>query len=160
MVKRDTKTKKRAAGTISSGMALKKGPVKKYVPKAKREVPWNDMSHLSVKRFRDDDPALTSGAKRNRAATPYSAVAEIDPSGRSTCKLCGSLIPKGTLRFGLMMECHKGYRSICTLHEECFWKHPETKKVELSDVFFRPTVHSSQKDAVRNQFAKFQKTVK
>ena len=111
------------------------------------------MSHLTVKRFGDDDPTLSAGAKRNRAATPYSAVAEIDPSGRSACKLCGSIIHKKSLRLSLMLECHKGYRVLCTLHEECFWKHPESTKLDLADVFFRANLAASQKVTIQKQFA-------
>jgi hypothetical protein len=117
-----------------------------------REKEWNDMSHLSIKRFQDDDPSLTAGAKRNRALTPYVAVAEKDPSGRSKCKLCGSLIPKGELRLGLMVECHKGYRVLCTLHETCFWKHPETPKLEFHEIFFRPNVEATKKSQMETEF--------
>jgi hypothetical protein len=111
------------------------------------------MSHLTLKRFQDDDPTLTDGAKRNRASFPYVAVAELDPSGRSRCKLCGSIIPKGVLRLGLMLECHKGYRMPCTLHEECFWKHPEAKKLESArEIFVRSNVNESQKKAIEKHF--------
>jgi hypothetical protein len=121
----------------------------------KEKKAWNDMSHLSIKRFQDDDPSLTAGARRNRAATPYVAVAEMDPSGRSTCKLCGSHIPKGVLRFGLMMECHKGFRNLCTLHEACLWEHPETKKLDFDDIFFRPNVDKNKKSALQAEFAEW-----
>jgi hypothetical protein len=119
---------------------------------AGRTKEWNDMSHLSIKRFQDDDPSLTAGAKRNRAQTPYVAVAEKDPSGRSKCKHCGSLIPKGELRLGLMMECHKGYRVLCTLHESCFWDHPETKKLAFHEIFFRPNVEATKKSQMEIEF--------
>jgi hypothetical protein len=119
---------------------------------ASRTKEWNDMSHLSIKRFQDDDPSLTAGAKRNRALTPYVAVAEKDPSGRSKCKLCGSLIPKGKLRLGLMLECHKGYRMLCTLHESCFWKHPESRKLdEFHEIFFRPNVEATKKSQMETE---------
>jgi hypothetical protein len=109
----------------------------------KKDKSWNDMSHLSLKRFRDDDPTLTPGAKRNRSRFNYLAIAELDPSGRAICKLCGERIqPKGTLRMGLMLECHKGYRNLCTLHaSSCFWQHPETKKLtSLDEVYIQPNV--------------------
>jgi hypothetical protein len=91
---------------------------------------WNDMSHLSIKRFSDDDPILKPGAIRSRTIQyPYVACAEIDPSGRAACKLCGNVIPKNTVRLSLMMECHKGYRMPCTLHKDCFFQHPESLKL-------------------------------
>lgn len=90
---------------------------------------WNTMSHLYLKRFADDDPTLTAGAKRDRTKHPHVAIAELDPSGRAQCKQCGDKIPKSSLRFDLWLECHKGYRNLCTLHPDCFWKHPETNKL-------------------------------
>jgi hypothetical protein len=103
---------------------------------------WNDMSHLSIKRFHDNDPTLTAGAKRNRLQYPYIAIAEYDPSGRATCKLCGTMIqPKGIIRINHMMECHKGYRNVCTLHEICFWKHDETSKlISVDKIYIHPTI--------------------
>ena len=72
---------------------------------------FNDMSHLSIKRFADGDPALRPGAVRARAKLPWDALAERDPSGRSACKHCGSLIPKGETRLVLLMQCSKGYKA-------------------------------------------------
>ena len=124
--------------TRASGKAPKDDPVKaKALSNKKAKKSWNTMSHLYVKRFRDDDPTLTPGAMRDREQHPHPAIVELDPSGRSTCKLCGEKIPKGTLRLSLMLECHKGYRNLCTLHENCFWKHPETKKLEVNDIFLK-----------------------
>jgi hypothetical protein len=126
---------------------------KRHNPEGKSDKAWNNMSHLSLKRFDDNDPTLTDGAKRNRASNPHVAVAEVDPSGRSRCKLCGSIIPKGVLRFGLMLECHKGYRMLCTLHEECFWEHPESRKLESAEeIFVRPNVNELQKKAIEEDF--------
>ena len=94
----------------------------------------NGMLHLSIKRFDDNDPTLTAGAKRNRLQHPYVAIVERDPSGRSACKHCGVVIqPKGVIRISLMMECHKGYRNPCTLHESCFWKHREFEKINTAE---------------------------
>lgn len=112
------------------------------------------MSHLKLKRFRNDDPTLTEGAKRDRAKHNFVACAELDPSGRSKCKLCGIKIEKSTLRFCLMLECHKGYRNACTLHEECFWKHPETVKLDsVNEIVIKPNVNEK---AIRERFVKFQ----
>ena len=112
------------------------------------------MSHLSLKRFADDDPTLTAGAHRDRTDKhPFVACAEVDPSGRAVCKLCGGRIPKGTLRLSLMLECHKGYRNQCTLHQECFWKHPETKKLTTVDeIVIQKGVDKAQALTVRDRF--------
>jgi hypothetical protein len=65
---------------------------------------WNSMLHLSIKRFDDNDPTLTAGAKRDRLKHPHVVVVERDPSGRSICKHCGIVIqPKGVTRISLMM---------------------------------------------------------
>ena len=115
---------------------MKKEDTKVTAVKAKEtktKKGWNTMSHLHLKRFADDDPTLTAGAKRDRVKHPHLAVAELDPSGRAACKGCGETIPKSSLRFGLWLECHKGYRNLCTLHTECFWKHSETQKLEKAD---------------------------
>lgn len=116
---------------------------------------WNDMSHLSIKRFAGDDPSLTAGAKRDRASRPYVACAEMDPSGRATCKLCGERISKGEIRLSLMLECHKGYRNLCTLHQDCFWRHSETKKLTSADeIFMHKSVVAKDSDAIKKRFDK------
>lgn len=122
---------------------------------ARKDKAWNDMSHMSIKRFPDGDPILRPGALRNRATFPYVALAELDPSGRASCKLCGSSMEKGALRMGLMMECHAGYRSLCTLHTECFWEHPETKKLQWDDIFVRPNVDHAEKEMLKQEFDAF-----
>ena len=108
---------------------------------------WNEMSHLCIKRVHDDD--LTPGARRDREAHPYVALAEKDPSGRSQCKRCGE---KGCLRMGLMMECGKGYRSLCTLHDACFWQHPETKKLVYDELFIRQGVDGIENERIKSGF--------
>jgi hypothetical protein len=57
------------------------------------------MKHLYLKRFPDDCPSLTSGAKRDRAKHPHLVVVEPDPSGRAKCKPCGEKIAKSELCF-------------------------------------------------------------
>ncbi|CAB9510429.1 expressed unknown protein [Seminavis robusta] len=139
---------------------MKKEDTKVTAVKAKetKTKGWNTMSHLSIKRFADSDPTLTAGAKRDRAKHPHVAVAELDPSGRATCKLCGDKITKSTLRFGLFMECHKGYRNLCTLHPECFWKHPETKKLEhAKEIHCAKELTKQQRADVVDRFQKSKK---
>jgi len=114
---------------------------------------WNDMSHLQLKRFADDDPTLTAGAKRDRAKHPHPATAELDPSGRAVCKRCGDRIEKGSLRLSLMLECHKGYRNVCTLHPDCFWKHTETKKLtSLDEIGGMEGLDQEQQDIINARF--------
>jgi hypothetical protein len=116
---------------------------------------WKTMSTLYVKRFPDDDPTLTAGAKRNRSQHPHIAMAELDPSGRSKCKQCGELIsPKGQLRMTLMLECEKGYRFHCTLHEQpCFWQHRESRNINYADVLMKPGVTAQLQEMIQAKFA-------
>jgi hypothetical protein len=107
------------------------------------------LSHLFLKRFADNDPKLTDGANRNRTKNPHVAVVELDPSGRAKCKLCATVIPKGDVRVTLMLECHKGYRFPATLHETCFYKHPETTKLtSMKEILVRANVSDSQKHKI------------
>ena len=120
---------------------------------SKKKRSWNDMSHLSLKRFADDDDSLTPGAKRNRAAVKYDAVAEMDPSGRSRCKACGETLPKGVVRLVLQLQCHKGYKIPCTLHPSCFWDHIETKKLKTVDeIHFKNNVSDHEKERIHADF--------
>lgn len=137
-----------------------KSPVTKAKPttsansKTARTKSWNDMSHLFLKRFADTDATLTPGAKRDRLNKhPHLVVAEYDPSGRSKCKLCGNMIAKSELRFALFLECHKGYRNACTLHEDCFWKHPETKKVDsMKDIHLAASLSQESRTCITKAF--------
>ena len=114
---------------------------------------FNDMSHLCIKRFADDDPSLRPGALRARAKLPWDALAEMDPSGRSRCKLCGLGIPKGQLRLVLLMQCHKGYKTPCTLHFDCFWRHAETSKLESAEeIHTARGVGASEQARIRKAF--------
>ena len=116
------------------------------------------MSHLYLKRFADDDPTLTAGARRDRIQHPHAAVAELDPSGRAVCKRCGERIPKSSLRLCLWLECHKGYRNLCTLHEACFWKHPETRKLtSVNEIVLHKGLDATQVERIRADFAAFSK---
>eukprot|EP00977_Amphora_coffeiformis_P009365 scaffold2149_cov172-Amphora_coffeaeformis.AAC.7 len=117
---------------------------------------WNTMSHLSLKRFSDDDPSLTAGARRDRINHPDVAAAEMDPSGRATCKLCGERIPKESLRLCLWLECRKGYRNACTLHYDCFWRHPEAKKLEgVEEIAMKGGLSKDQISLIQADFADF-----
>lgn len=128
------------------------------IQKKKTTSEWNTMSHLFLKRFSDSDATLTAGAKRDRKKHPHVAIAELDPSGRAHCKLCGQPISKSSLRFGLMLECHKGYRNVCTLHPDCFWKHREIAKLtSAKEINLSPKLTKEQADSI---VAKFDQTKK
>ncbi|KNC76116.1 hypothetical protein SARC_11372 [Sphaeroforma arctica JP610] len=97
----------------------------------KRKTPAK-LGHLYVKRF-PDISTLTPGAKRDRAKHPHDCMVDYAPTGRCVCKMCGDYIPRNQLRYVLMVQCHKGYKSACALHRECFVEHPESYKLEMRD---------------------------
>lgn len=144
--KGSTKDSKETAVKADVSSSVKK-------PSIQSKKKWNTMSHLFLKRFADSDSTLTPGAKRDRAKHPHLAVAELDPSGRAQCKLCGEKIAKSTLRFGLWLEYHKGYRNLCTLHFSCFWKHPETSKLDdAKEIHISSGLTSEQRASVLESY--------
>lgn len=88
---------------------------------------FNDMMHLFVKRFADDDPRLKPGAKKR---VPHDATVDYTPRSGSSCKSCRKSIETGSLRVGLMMQCHRGYKCCAYVHGEgdCFWKHRDAPR--------------------------------
>jgi hypothetical protein len=150
-----TKASKQKNAKLVSSSKKSSTVSKEKTERTGQEEWWKTMSTLYVKRFPDDDPTLTAGAKRNRSQHPHIAMAELDPSGRSKCKQCGELItPKGQLRMTLMLECEKGYRFHCTLHEHpCFWQHRESRNINYVDVLMKPGVTAQKQEMIQAKFA-------
>ena len=147
---------KSAASPKGKSVTVTKAEISPIIKKKNKKT-WNTMSHLFLKRFADNDSTLTPGAKRDRKKHPHAAIAELDPSGRAQCKLCGEKIDKSTLRFGLMLECHKGYRNLCTLHPDCFWKHPEISKLETAkEIHLSPALTKEQSASIVEKFGQVQ----
>lgn len=86
------------------------------------------MGHLYLKRF-PDVSKLTPGARRNRSSNPHDVLVDYAPTNRASCKMCGDIIPKGSLRFSLMLQCHAGYKVPAVVHQHCFAQHPECAKL-------------------------------
>lgn len=85
--------------------------------------------HMVLKRLGPKD-ALTPGARRNRKALPYDALAGYAPTGRARCRQCAGLISKGDLRVVLMLQCHKGYKMPSPVHARaCLPKHREAARL-------------------------------
>ncbi|KAJ1496428.1 hypothetical protein T484DRAFT_1740406 [Baffinella frigidus] len=116
--------------------------------KGRKSLPTsvNDLSHLQLKRFADSDPTLPPGARRDRANRPGDVVAELDPSGRATCRHCGTRLEKGEVRLVLNLQCHKGYKVGCPLHVDgCFpaYNDGEAGKLESLNEARCPTPFAS-----------------
>eukprot|EP00980_Cylindrotheca_fusiformis_P004563 scaffold975_cov90-Cylindrotheca_fusiformis.AAC.6 len=138
--------------TLKATNKVAKGGIKSPLGKNKMKS-WNDMNHLFLKRFPDDSPSLTPGAKKDRMKHPHIVVAELDPTGRAKCKLCGDKIPKSDVRMVLFLECHKGYRNACTLHASCFWKHPERTKIDSAkEIHFSKALSKDVISKISKQF--------
>ena len=119
------------------------------------------MSHLFLKRFPDDWPALTPGARRRvkhdatvdetprvvRAVLPGGGSGADRKASRvpprwvtreqgSTCRMCRAPIERGSLRVGLLLQCHKGFKACAYVHGvPCLAAHPEARKLGSLDEF-------------------------
>eukprot|EP00522_Entomoneis_paludosa_P010038 CAMPEP_0172466466 /NCGR_PEP_ID=MMETSP1065-20121228/56209_1 /TAXON_ID=265537 /ORGANISM="Amphiprora paludosa, Strain CCMP125" /LENGTH=130 /DNA_ID=CAMNT_0013223271 /DNA_START=51 /DNA_END=443 /DNA_ORIENTATION=+ len=62
--------------------------------------------------------------------TPQDAEVDMAPSARSKCRDCQEPIDKGDLRFRLWLQCHKGCKNSAYFHSDCFYRYPETRKLE------------------------------
>eukprot|EP00035_Acanthoeca_spectabilis_P028964 m.472717 g.472717 ORF g.472717 m.472717 type:complete len:105 (-) comp33201_c0_seq1:106-420(-) len=52
------------------------------------------------------------------------------------------------------MQCHKGYKTPCTLHFDCFWGHPETAKLGSADeIHIGNGVDKAEAERIRRAFA-------
>ena len=46
------------------------------------------------------------------------------------CRVCEKNIEQDELRLALMLQDDEGYKSAAWTHSDCFWKHPETRKLD------------------------------
>ena len=49
---------------------------------------------------------------------------------KAMCRLCHKNIEQGELRLALMLQDEEGYKNTAWMHFDCFWKHPETRKLD------------------------------
>ncbi|CAF4240722.1 unnamed protein product, partial [Adineta steineri] len=78
-----------------------------------------------LKRFHDHE--LGESASRR---VSYHCKVDYAKSSRATCHGCEQNIDQGELRLALMLQDDEGYKSTAWNHFECFWKDPETRKLE------------------------------
>ncbi|CAF1234794.1 unnamed protein product [Adineta ricciae] len=60
----------------------------------------------------------------------YHSKADYAKSSRAMCHGCDEKIEQNQLRIALMLQDEEGYKSTAWNHFDCFWKHPETRKLE------------------------------
>lgn len=77
-----------------------------------------------LKRFKNNE--LGESASRR---VGYHCTADYAKSSRSNCRVCKKNIDKDELRLALMLQDDEGYKNTAWTHFDCFWKHPETKKL-------------------------------
>lgn len=78
-----------------------------------------------LKRYQDHE--LGESASRR---VSYHCTADYAKSSKSTCRVCAKKIEQDDLRLALMLQDDEGYKSTAWTHYNCFWKHPETRKLD------------------------------
>lgn len=79
-----------------------------------------------LKRFEDDELMGESGSRR----AYYDCTTDYAKSSKAICRVCSTNIEQNELRLALMLQDEEGYKSTAWTHFDCFWMHPETKKLD------------------------------
>ncbi|CAF3615962.1 unnamed protein product [Rotaria socialis] len=77
-----------------------------------------------LKRFKSSE--LGESASRR---VGHNCTTDYAKSSKSKCRVCKKIIKQNELRLALMLQDDEGYKSTAWNHYDCFWKHPETKKL-------------------------------
>jgi hypothetical protein len=83
---------------------------------------------LMLKRFKSHQLGESAGRR-----VSYDCIADYAKSSRSQCRVCHNSIDQDELRLALMLQDFEGYKSTAWTHFDCFWKHPETRKLNNID---------------------------
>ena len=78
-----------------------------------------------LKRFEDHE--LGESASRR---VSYHCTADYAKSSKARCRQCNHNIEQNELRLALMLQDIEGYKSTAWMHYDCFWVHPETRKLD------------------------------
>jgi len=114
--------------------------------------------HLKLKRFSSVKDLTMPYARKTWHENPHHAEVNISSSRRSSCRQCHSAINKGELRMRLWLQCHKGCKNSAYFHEECFWKYPETIKLEdIAELMGLSALPEEHQSRVRRDFKKLKK---
>jgi len=90
----------------------------------------------------------------------YDFTTEYARSSQALCKYkqCLTSIPQGELRIALMLQDIEGYKSTSWTHFDCFWKHPETRKLyNLNEIHGFSKLKKEDQERIRNKFEEFKK---
>mmetsp|Transcript_68386 Transcript_68386/g.103123 ORF Transcript_68386/g.103123 Transcript_68386/m.103123 type:complete len:171 (-) Transcript_68386:32-544(-) len=120
--------------------------------------PTGSYLHLKLKRYGRMKDLPMKYAISTWKKYPQDAEVDISPASRSSCRQCHSRIEKGNVRMRLFLQCHKGCKNIAYFHEECFWKYPETKKLEsIKEIYNVDKLPKESQALVTNRFREFRK---
>ncbi len=78
-----------------------------------------------LKRFKNNELGESAGRR-----VSYHCTADYAKSSKAECRVCKKNIEQDVLRLALMLQDNEGYKSTAWTHFDCFWKHPETKKLD------------------------------
>ncbi len=78
-----------------------------------------------LKRYEDNDWGESAGRR-----VSYHSTADYAKSSKAMCRVCHKNIEQDELRLALMLQDIEGYKSTAWMHFDCFWKHPETRKLD------------------------------
>ncbi len=78
-----------------------------------------------LKRYKDGE--LGESASRR---VSYHCTADYAKSSKAKCRVCETNIEQDELRLALMLQDNEGYKNKAWTHFDCFWKHPETGKLD------------------------------
>ncbi|CAF0949192.1 unnamed protein product [Adineta ricciae] len=74
-----------------------------------------------------EDHDLGESASRR---VSYHCTTDYAKSSKSKCRQCNRTIDQNELRLALMLQDDEGYKNTAWMHFDCFWKHPETEKLD------------------------------
>jgi hypothetical protein len=123
--------------------------------------------HLKLKRYRSIEDLTMNFAKKTWREIPQDAEVDEAPTTRSSCRHCHQRIEKGTVRFRLFLQCHKGCKIGAYFHgsgdtnnkNNCIWKYPETQKLEsVNEIKGLSKLSDLQQSIVKMEFSKMKES--
>ncbi|UJR20248.1 hypothetical protein I4U23_023379 [Adineta vaga] len=104
-----------------------------------------------LKRYEDHE--LGESASRR---VSYHCKADYAKSSRAICHGCEQNIEQNELRLALMLQDEEGYKSTAWNHFDCFWKHPETWKLNgTHEIYDFLVLKYADRKRISKEFEKF-----
>ncbi|CAF1469122.1 unnamed protein product [Rotaria magnacalcarata] len=107
-----------------------------------------------LKRFNSSE----LGESANRRVS-YDCTTDYAKSSKSKCRVCNKIIEQNELRLALMLQDDEGYKNTAWNHYDCFWKHPETKKLNgIEEIHNFSTLKPEDQAKISTAFKDFNQT--